>query len=108
MNTIASFRKCTLSDVDLINRIDKLTDEMYTTGKIPSRYVPARPDDDYDLLIGELLIRCKEKILSEEVSPGALKAGVFCSTRKTCVFQSTMVMACTFDDKCNKQKLSLG
>ena len=65
MNAITSFRLCTLSNEELINRVDKMTDEMYQTGKIPSRNIPARPDQDYDLLIGELLVRCKEKILND-------------------------------------------
>lgn len=62
MNAITSFRLCTLTDDELINRVDKLTDQMYETGKIPSRNIPARPNDDLDLLIGEILVRYKEKI----------------------------------------------
>ena len=62
MNTIATFRKCTLSDEQLIEAVDKITDEMYTTGKIPTRHIPARPDEDYDLLVGELLLRLKDKM----------------------------------------------
>lgn len=57
MNAIATFRKCTLSDEELIRRVDQLTDEIYKSGKIPLRHIPARPNDDYDLLVGELLIR---------------------------------------------------
>lgn len=57
MNAIASFRKCTLSDTQLIEKIDKAVDKMYTDGKIPNRNIPARPDEDLDLLIGELLLR---------------------------------------------------
>lgn len=33
---------------------------MYQTGKLPTRHIPARPDEDYDLLVGELLQRSKE------------------------------------------------
>lgn len=62
MNAITGFRLCTLTDDELINRVDKLTDQMFETGKIPSRHIPARPNDDLDLLIGELLLRYKEKI----------------------------------------------
>ncbi len=62
MNTIASFRECTLTDEELINLVDEMTDKMYKNGKIPNRNIPARPNEDYDLLIGELLLRFKEKI----------------------------------------------
>ena len=59
MNGIANFRLCKLSNENLIKKIDLMTDEMYMSGKIPDRHVPARPDDDYDLLIGELILRFK-------------------------------------------------
>lgn len=68
MNTIATFRKCTLTDDELMRKVDKLTDQMYQTGKIPDRQIPARPDDDYDLLVGELILRfqkAREIILSK-------------------------------------------
>jgi hypothetical protein len=57
MNTIAMFRKCTLTNEELVQKVDKLTDKMYLDRRIPDRQIPARPNDDYDLLIGELLIR---------------------------------------------------
>jgi DNA repair exonuclease SbcCD ATPase subunit len=57
MNTIVNFRKCTLSDEELLNKVDQLTDQIYQDGKIPARHIPARPDDDYDLLVGELIFR---------------------------------------------------
>lgn len=60
MNGIVKFRKCTLSDKELIEKVDKKTDEIYETGKIPTRRIPARPDDDYDLLVGELIMRFYE------------------------------------------------
>ena len=63
MNGIVSFRLCTLSDEELIEKVDQGTDEMYKTGKIPARHIPARPDQDYDLLVGELILRFKEKII---------------------------------------------
>ena len=62
MNAIVSFRKCTLTDEDLVRAVDELTDKMYQTGEIPSRQIPARPDKDYDLLVGELILRFSEKI----------------------------------------------
>lgn len=65
MNAIVSFRKCTLSDAELIEKIDKLTDKMYQNGKIPDRQIPARPDEDYDLLVGELIYRVHHKLLEQ-------------------------------------------
>lgn len=59
MNGIVQFRLCSLSDKELLEKVDKLTDKMYAEGVIPSRHIPARPNDDYDLLIGELLVRFK-------------------------------------------------
>jgi hypothetical protein len=61
MNAVASFRLCKLSDKELLEKVDKQTDEMYNTQIIPLRHIPARPDSDYDLLIGELLLRFLEK-----------------------------------------------
>jgi len=62
MNAIASFRKCTLSDEDLLKKVDNQIDQLYITGQIPSRHIPARPNEDFDLLVGELLLRFNEKI----------------------------------------------
>lgn len=62
MNAIATFRMCDLQDAELLKRIDALTDKMYQTGKIPDRQIPARPNEDFDLLIGELILRYKMKI----------------------------------------------
>jgi hypothetical protein len=69
MNGLVSFRLCTLTDEQLINRIDELTDNMYREQKVPSRHIPARPNDDYDLLIGELLLRYRQKILNGNSEP---------------------------------------
>ena len=57
MNALVNFRLCTLTDKELLEKVDKQTDNIFKTGKIPSRNIPAQPDDDYDLLIGELLKR---------------------------------------------------
>ena len=62
MNSIASFRLCTLSDDELCKKVDEMTDNIYKTSKIPDRNIPAKPNQDYDLLIGELLVRFDEKI----------------------------------------------
>lgn len=60
MNAIASFRKCTLSNDELLKKVDELTDEMFQTLKVPYKHIPARPNSDLDLLIGELLLRFNE------------------------------------------------
>jgi hypothetical protein len=62
MNAIVNFRKCTLSTEDLLRAIDNATDKMYQTGRIPDRQIPARPNEDYDLLIGELILRMQERL----------------------------------------------
>jgi hypothetical protein len=61
MNAIVSFRKCTLSDEELLKKVDELTDNIYKDGKIPTRHIPARPDGDFDLLVGELIVRFNER-----------------------------------------------
>ena len=60
MNKICNFRLCKLSDEELIKKIDSQVDKIYKDGKIPARHIPAKPDEDFDLLIGELLLRYKE------------------------------------------------
>jgi len=57
MNRIVKFSLCTLTDAELLRKVDNKTDKLYQTGKIPDRHIPARPDDDYDLLVGELVSR---------------------------------------------------
>ena len=70
MNSIARFRLCTLTDEELLQKVDDLTDKMYQQSKVPTRNVPARPNDDYDLLIGELLLRFDRRIKQEaKISP---------------------------------------
>jgi hypothetical protein len=62
MNAIASFRLCKLSTEDLIDKIDSQTDNIFKDYKVPTRHIPARPDQDYDLLIGELILRVRDKL----------------------------------------------
>lgn len=62
MNTIAKFRKCTLSDKELLDAVDKETDKMFTNRQLPIRNIPAKPDEDYDLLVGELILRFMDKL----------------------------------------------
>lgn len=74
MNAIARFRKCTLTDEELLEKVDKMVDSLYKETKnrnyhitnVLSRHIPARPNDDFDLLIGELIIRYHEKINNEK------------------------------------------
>lgn len=60
MNAITSFRLCKLSTHDLVAKIDEQTDNIFKNQEIPTRHIPARPDADYDLLIGELILRFGE------------------------------------------------
>lgn len=69
MNKIASFRLCKLSDEELLKKVDEGTDNIFKTGIIPSCHIPARPDSDYDLLIGELLLRFKERLHPSPSAP---------------------------------------
>jgi hypothetical protein len=69
MNAITKFRMCTLSNDELLKKVDELTDKMYQTGRIPERQIPARPNDDYDLLVGELVVRFSEMIDHKNKQP---------------------------------------
>lgn len=71
MNTIAGFRLCKLTDKELLKRVDTGCDDMYKTGKIPDRHIPAQPERDFDLILGELLVRFDRYSKGEpqEVSP---------------------------------------
>jgi hypothetical protein len=60
MNAITSFRKCTLSTIELIAKIDVQTDVMFKKQEVPTRHIPAQPNEDFDLLIGELVLRVRE------------------------------------------------
>ena len=62
MNSISKFRLCTLTDDELLRKVDEGIDQMYKSGKIPDRHIPARPDSDFDLLVGELILRFVDKI----------------------------------------------
>ena len=66
MNAIVSFRQCTLTNEELREKVDEMTDELFDykhkskRDRILTRHIPAQPNDDYDLLIGELLVRFLE------------------------------------------------
>ena len=65
---LIQFRKCTLTDKELAGAVAEGLAKMYTPPvEVPSRNIPARPDQDFDLLVGELVFRfCVEKNLFEE------------------------------------------
>ncbi len=57
---LVNFRLCKLSNLELSERVADGLNEMYNTGKLPARHIPAQPDNDFDLLVGELLVRFHE------------------------------------------------
>ncbi len=63
---IVSFRKCTLSDSELLEKVGDRLGRLYQFGEIPMRHIPARPDDDFDLLVGELMMRYFDSINKTE------------------------------------------
>jgi hypothetical protein len=72
MNAIVGFRLCTLTDKELLEKVDELTDKLFDykypheRERILSRNVPARPNEDCDLLVGELLVRFRELTENQE------------------------------------------
>lgn len=58
---IVNFRKCTLDDRELCRRATDALNQMYNDGKIPARHIPAQPNEDFDLLVGELVVRMLEQ-----------------------------------------------
>lgn len=69
MNALVTFRLCKLSDEDLLKKVNEGIDNLYIEGKIPPRNIPARPDSDFDLLVGELIMRFKERDTTLTVTP---------------------------------------
>ena len=65
MNRIVGFNLCTLSDKELAQKVDERTDALYVRGanrdNLLAAHIPARPNEDYDLLVGELIKRFLEK-----------------------------------------------
>ena len=78
MNQITGFRLCKLNGEDLLKRVDEHVDNIYKYGRIPDRHIPAQPERDFDLLVGELVLRFKnakdliETCLSEDPEDEAL------------------------------------
>lgn len=65
MNAIVKFRKCTLTDDQLLKAVDNAVDEIYKKAEVgdyspPYRHIPARPNSDFDLLVGELILRFQD------------------------------------------------
>lgn len=55
---LIQFRECTLSDKELATKVAEGLQKMYTAPcTVPSRNIPARPNADFDLLVGELIYR---------------------------------------------------
>jgi len=50
-----------LSDESLLDKVDKATDKLFESQEVPTRHIPAKPDSDYDLLVGELILRHEDK-----------------------------------------------
>lgn len=57
---LIQFRKCTLGNKELAEKVAQKLNQMYSDGKIPSRQIPAEPDEDFDLILGELIVRFME------------------------------------------------
>lgn len=60
INALVTFRLCKLTDDELLEAVGLYVEDMYETGKVSSRHIPARPDHDFDLLVGELMVRFKD------------------------------------------------
>ena len=60
---LIQFRKCTLTDKQLAEAAAAWLERIYTPPiQVPVRNVPARPDEDFDLVIGELIYRFSQLI----------------------------------------------
>ncbi len=59
---LIQFRICTLSDKELAEAVAEGLFKMYKEPvSVPTRHIPARPNEDFDLLVGELVVRFMEK-----------------------------------------------
>jgi hypothetical protein len=58
---LVQFRKCSLTDKDLAEKVAEGLNKMYTDPvSVPSRHIPAQPDNDFDLIVAELIVRLLE------------------------------------------------
>jgi len=59
---LVQFRECSLADRPLAEAVAAGLTKMYEEPvTVPSRHIPARPDEDFDLLVGEMVLRYLEK-----------------------------------------------
>ena len=72
MNKLCHLRLCTLDDEQLMEAIDAKTDEIFQTQKVPAMHIPARPNQDYDLLVGELILRYKAYTIFKPDDPNPI------------------------------------
>ena len=74
---VAQFRKCTLTDKALAVAVSEGLNKMYEAPvSVPTRHIPARPDEDFDLLVAELIIRFIEQAMIFHNSKPARSPGV--------------------------------
>ena len=70
MNGLVKFNLCSLSDEELVEKVDEKTDALFKRNAnrdvILTRHIPALPDEDYDLLVGELCKRFYDKVVKNE------------------------------------------
>jgi len=60
---LVQFRKCTLTDQELAEKVADGLAKMYTPPvRVPDRPVPADPDNDFDLFVGELVYRFSKRV----------------------------------------------
>lgn len=60
---LIQFRYCSLTDQDLAEKVADGLNKMYKPPfRLPARNIPARPDEDFDLILGELIVRFIEKV----------------------------------------------
>jgi hypothetical protein len=64
---LVQFRLCTLSDRELAEAVAEQLKKMYEpTVSVPTRHIPARPNQDFDLLVAELIVRFIKSIEKPE------------------------------------------
>jgi len=60
---LVQFRKCTLTDQELAEKVAEGLAKMYTPPvSVPDRPIPADPNEDFDLLVGELVYRFSKRV----------------------------------------------
>lgn len=72
-----------ISDDEIIDSLEKQLRKMCVSRKLPIMSIPAKPNEDFDLLLAELLIRFMKKDeevvdLSKYIIDNAKKSDVYC------------------------------